>query len=168
MYFLFGIAIPVAIFHMVLTPVRVVGTSMEPTLVENDIGMIETMTKTFHRGDIVMISTNPHEPRQNKEIIKRVIALPGETIHCKDNRVFVDQQPLQEAYLAKGTWTEDFPPITLQKDEYFCLGDHREISLDSRSLGPFQVNQIEGRWLFKTPISTKLSHTIHQNKGEKK
>ena len=74
--------------------------------------------------------------------IKRVIGLPGETISCENNTIYVNSRKIDDKF-GSGV-TSDFKKITLGKDEYFVLGDNRENSLDSRYYGPFKKKEIKG------------------------
>jgi len=73
---------------------------------------------------------------------KRVIGLPGEKIRYKNNKLYINDKIIEDSY-AYGD-TENFQEITLGNDEYFLMGDNREISLDSRSLGVIKKDEIEG------------------------
>jgi signal peptidase I len=90
----------------------------------------------FHgpeRGDIVVLQ-DPRKP--DMDLIKRVIALPGETIQIEDGNVFINGYLLEEPYLSdelKASWHYTMPAVTLPEGEYFVMGDNRPNSLDSRS-----------------------------------
>ena len=79
-----------------------------------------------------------------KYLIKRVIALPGETIEYKENKLYIDEKYVEEKFL-KDVNTTDFGPITLKDDEYFVLGDNRENSSDSRTYGTFNKSDFIGK-----------------------
>ena len=126
----------VLIRSFIVTPVMVSGTSMSPTLKGREIMILNKLDKKITRYEIVVLDTN-HE-----DIIKRVIGLPGETISCENNTIYVNSRKIDDKFGAGVT--SDFKKITLGKDEYFVLGDNRENSLDSRYYGPFKKKEIKG------------------------
>ncbi|WP_370327928.1 signal peptidase I [Euzebya sp.] len=84
------------------------------------------------------------QPDEDRDLIKRIIALPGETVELRDGVVHVNGQPLEEGYTAPET--RDFPPTTVPEGHYYVLGDNRTNSLDSRfTLGTIPEENIIGR-----------------------
>jgi signal peptidase I len=84
------------------------------------------------------------QPAEDRDLIKRVIGLPGETVELRDGVVFVDGQPLQEPYA--GLESRDFPPLVVPEEQYFVLGDNRGNSRDSRfGLGTIPEGNVIGR-----------------------
>ena len=140
---------------------NVYGDSMNPTLNNGDViftQKISTYFKSFKRGDIVILDGSKMEGYYGKEfLVKRVVALPGETIRIADGNVYIkpadgtDFYQLVENYLPAGTKTtmmddgirKGYNEITLADNEYFCLGDNRPVSNDSRNLGPFTADRIK-------------------------
>ncbi|MBE6149027.1 MAG: signal peptidase I [Firmicutes bacterium] len=120
-----------------ITPVKVNGTSMEKTLQSGDV-MILNKIATIERDDIVVVGSEV----QGSNIIKRVIALPGESIKCEDGIIYINNREYSDKY-AYGI-TDDFEEIILDNDEYFVLGDNRLVSNDSRSFGPVPSKSIKG------------------------
>ncbi len=118
-----------------ITPIVVNGPSMQPTLDGGEIMLLNKRAK-FDRFDVVVIDI------EAENIIKRIVALPGETISCKDGVIYVNDRRQDEDY-SQGV-TPDFDKVKLADDEYFVLGDNRENSLDSQELGPFKKSQIKG------------------------
>lgn len=115
---------------------RIVGTSMNPTLHNGQfvLGMpvsINPMQEIRH-GDIVNVRAPSGET-----IIKRIIAMPGDTLEIRNNQVYLNGTVLQEDYIAEPMHTRDIPAFTLAEDQYFVLGDNRNISADSRMYGLF-------------------------------
>jgi signal peptidase I len=104
--------------------------------------------RDLRRGDIVVFKF-PDEPE--KDYIKRVIALPGETIEVRNRQVFIDGKPLDEPYKVhrnpKGLNfdQDDYPPTKIPPDSLFCMGDNRDNSRDSRSWGFVPRGNIKGR-----------------------
>ena len=157
------IGILAGIFIVVFIAQRdnVYGDSMYPTLSSGDViftQKVSTYFKTFKRGDIVILDGSDMEGYNSKEyLVKRIVALPGETVRIADGNVYIkpadaaDFFLLQEKYLPEGTRTtmmddgikKGYNEITLGADEYYCLGDNRPVSNDSRNLGPFTVNRIK-------------------------
>jgi len=127
-------------------PVRVEGTSMQPELRDQDRLFIDKFFFKFEkidRGDIVVF----HYPRDpEKSYIKRVIALPGDSIYIDHGRVWVNNQPLDEPYVPRRYRdTRSMAEMIVPPDEYFVMGDHRSISSDSRDFGPVDRDLIYGK-----------------------
>jgi signal peptidase I len=123
---------------------RVDGASMEPGLHTDEFVIVDKMSYLFQspqRGDVIVF----HYPVDTrKDFIKRIIGLPGDTIHVTSNSVIVDGQILHEPYIShpsnfeNNTWK-------LGRDQFFVMGDNRENSLDSRSWGLLDRSYIIGK-----------------------
>ncbi len=122
-----------------VTPIKVHGTSMYNTL-EGDEIMLLWKIGEIERYDIVVAKTS------NDTLIKRVYAFPGETIECKDGKIYINDEMKEDQY-AFGK-TDDFAKVTLKENEYFLMGDNRLVSLDSRKIGPIKKENIEGKTSF--------------------
>lgn len=132
--------------------VSVYGTSMEDTLQDLDI-VYASRNFTVERGDIVIIdvSENPvfnHESGE-KNIIKRVIGVGGDTVKCENGVVYVKRAggefvPLDEPYTKEMSSLDHFAEIVVPYGEIFVLGDHRSVSLDSRFSGPLPAKDVIG------------------------
>ena len=130
-------------------PVRVEGTSMLPELRDQDRLFINKFAYRFEsisRGDVVVF----HYPRDpEKSYIKRVIALPGDSLRIDDGRVYVNGQQIDESYVPKRYRdVRSMPEIVIPQGDYFVMGDHRSISSDSRDFGPVDRELIYGKAAF--------------------
>ena len=140
---------------------NVYGDSMKPTLSSGDViyaQKISTYFNSYKRGDIVILDGHDMEGYNGKEyLVKRIIGLPGETVKIEDGNVYIKPADstefylLQENYLPEGTKTSMMDDakkkgneIVLGENEYYCLGDNRPVSNDSRNLGPFTADRIKG------------------------
>lgn len=136
------------------------GSSMESTLHTDESVLIEKVSvrmKALKRFDIVVFY--PYGPKVDKYYIKRIIGLPGERVRISDGRIYINGALLEEHYGKEelisyaGTASEE---IVLGEDEYFVLGDNREVSQDSRytSVGNVNRKNITGRVLLRIwPLS---------------
>ena len=138
------ILVVVLIRTFLVTPVIVSGDSMVPTLKNKQVlllNKIDYRLNDIKRFDIVVIKLD------KKEIIKRVIGLPGETVEYHDNMLYIDGHELDNAYNFE---TNDFDLKTIcncdkiPKDKYLVLGDNRAVSADSRIIGLIDKKDIEG------------------------
>ncbi len=132
--------------------------SMEPTLEKGDRVLVNKLSydlHDIHRGDVVVFELDSSDvgPDGIKDLIKRVIGLPGDVIETRDGVVYINDEPLEEPYLAEGTKTGDptdgqNPSIerqTVPDGHVYVLGDNRSNSADSRYRGPISIDSIVGR-----------------------
>ena len=130
-------------------PVQVEGTSMMPHLVNHERIFINKFIYRFEpiqRGDIVVF-LYPLDP--SKSYIKRVVGLPGEWLAIKDGQVLVNGKPLPEPYVPTGYLDrQTYPPVHVEENHYFVLGDHRSSSNDSRVWGTVDRKYIYGKAVF--------------------
>jgi signal peptidase I len=132
----------------VVPTVAIEGESMSPTLHTGGRVVLNGIYRfgTPHRGDIVVF--HPPFPAESP-YIKRVIALPGETIQIRDGTVFINDEPLREDYLlATATLCRAHCSLTVPEDAVFVMGDNRSNSSDSRDFGPIMIDSILGEALF--------------------
>lgn len=116
------------LFLVWLRPLRVSGDSMEPALSDSDVVLVDRLARYWRlpaRGDLVCFTD------ENGLFIKRIVALPGETVDIKDGRVFIDSRPLDESAYASGLMG-DMDPVTVPEGCVFLLGDNRALVYDSR------------------------------------
>jgi len=130
-------------------PVKVEGTSMMPTLADQERVFINKFVyrlEPIHRGDVVVF----RYPRDvSKSYIKRVIAVEGDVIRIDEGVVYVNDVPLPEPYVPEAYWdTRSYPETVVPKHAYFVLGDHRNLSNDSRDFGPVKEQYIFGKAVF--------------------
>lgn len=130
----------------VVTPVRVNGRSMLPTLKEKDIMVLNKLAyrnKDIKRFDIVVVKDH------GELIIKRVIGLPGETITYKDNILYVNGKKVDEKFTkVKDKNLEDYSSKKIPKGHYFVVGDNRPESADSRMIGFIKKENIKGKSVY--------------------
>jgi signal peptidase I len=125
--------------------------SMEPTLMVGDRILVSKLSyhlHDVHRGDIVVFGKPPSEASDIKDLVKRVIGLPGETISSGPNgEVLIDGKSIDQPWLTASAKASPGPPIRTQKipaDEYFVMGDNRGDSEDSRFFGTIPRSIIVG------------------------
>lgn len=124
---------------------RIESVSMMPNLQPGEYVMVDKVSYHFvtpQRGDIVVF----HHPLGERDLIKRIIGLPGETIEITNGMVNINGQPIDEPYIAAppgggGTWT-------LSPTQLFVMGDNRNNSSDSRAWGPLERDLVIGRTIF--------------------
>lgn len=154
----FGFVRPV-----IAAPFFVGSGSMEPTLhgcrgCANDRLLINKLAYDLaspKRGDIALFEDQqPHVPGDDP-LIKRVVALPGETVRLRNGELTVDGEPLHEPYVENDPCkpghpkTCSFGPITVPQNHYFMMGDNRTNSVDSRFFGPVPEDDVIGEALLR-------------------
>ena len=170
-------AIVILLFvNFVAHPVRVDGRSMYPTLKDGEFGFTNVggvLLNGVKRGDIVVVTMK--ENGQKTHWVKRVIGMPGDTISCVNDIVFINGKVLDETqYIdpdyrqscvdqfgyfnkvpnANNTDVQDFEEVKLGDDEYYVMGDNRPYSKDSRYVGPVKKSQLFAKkMLVLLPIS---------------
>ena len=132
--------------------------SMVPTLVKNDRVLVNKLSYKLHdvhRGDIVVFKAPPGAATaQVKDLIKRVVGLPGETIEGRNGGIFINGKPLDEPYLPPDVRSRDFPPEKIPPDKIYVLGDNRQDSRDSTFFHAIDEDAIVGRAFVKIwPLS---------------
>ena len=131
----------------VAEPVRVHGDSMEPTLPAGALLLVDKVTfhtRDPHRGDVVVTT----DPRNGGSIVKRVVAISGDSVGIDDGILMVNGVKVVESYI-DNTGMEGFyfGPDLVPTGHVFLLGDKRFDSVDSRRFGPVAVDELDGRLL---------------------
>ncbi|MBI4905428.1 MAG: signal peptidase I [Acidobacteria bacterium] len=146
-----SVVIAIVVILFLYQPVKVEGTSMMPSLIDQERIFINKFLYKFgigeiQRGDMVVFYY-PADP--SKSYIKRVIGLPGDSVAVEDGVVFVNAKRLEEGYVPdEYRDRQSMPLIRVPPDQYFVLGDHRSSSNDSRSWGPVPRPYIYGKAVF--------------------
>ena len=134
--------------------------SMVPTLKIHDrllVDKVTLRTRDVRRGDIVVFERpETFTDTTIKDLIKRVIGLPGETVEGKNGAVWVNGERLREPYIVAGVTTSDFAPVRVAVDNYFVMGDNRPDSFDSRFWGTVEREKIIGRALIRVWPPTRI------------
>ena len=165
--FVTSFAIFLFIYLLILQPHKIKGNSMEPNYHDGEYLLTDKLTyrlKDPARGDVIVFKP---PVSQDEEYIKRIIALPGETISIKDGKYYINGKQLQESYIPSSIYTngKSYLPNNTEKtvpsNSYFVSGDNRESSSDSRYWGFIGRESITGKaWLIYWPI--KSMGTIKQ------
>lgn len=133
------------LFKYVLLPIRVDGPSMSPTYREHSVNVINRLayrSKEPKRGDVVAVRyTGP-----NMMLMKRVVALPGETIEFVDGRILINGRFLDEPYLKNECdWNVKPEHSTMRDDEYYVVGDNRSMPFELHYQGGARRERILGK-----------------------
>ena len=135
----------------IATPVLVDGSSMSPTLSDNQFIILSRSTKKIDRNDIVVFDY------EDSKLIKRVIGLPGESIKYENGILYINDREYEDKF---SSITEDFELSEfgikkIPENSYFLLGDNRNNSIDSRVIGPVNISNINGETIFSVyPFNT--------------
>ena len=140
-------AIAVLVATTWLPVLHIYGSSMTPTLNEGEV-VVSVKGSSFEQGDLIAFYYG------NKILVKRCIATPGQWVDIdEDGNVYIDGKRLNEPYVKEKAFGDcDIKlPYQVPEDRYFCMGDHRETSVDSRnsSVGCISKEQIIGRIFFR-------------------
>ena len=149
------IVVVILIRTYIITPVIVSGDSMKPNLNNNELLLVRKIgynESSIKRFDIVVING------EDEEIIKRIIGLPGEHISYKNNKLYVNDEVMQENFTFRDTNDFNLEEIctcsTIPEGKYLVLGDNRPISKDSRLIGLIDEKDIVGKAIYRIwPIS---------------
>ncbi|AOM83206.1 signal peptidase I [Salisediminibacterium beveridgei] len=151
-----ALILAIVIRSFFFAPIVVDGQSMMPTLEHNDRMIVNKIGYNISepdRFDIIVFNAP-----QNKDYIKRVIGIPGDTIRYEEDTLFVNDNPVDEAYLDDHKAASENPPFTgdfvleditgydtVPEDHFFVMGDNRQHSKDSRHIGLVHEDEIIGK-----------------------
>lgn len=153
-FVVFG-AIFTVIYLFVAQPHKVSGNSMVPTFHNNDYILTDKLSYRFSlpkKGDVIVLK-NPRN--ESQDFIKRIIAIPGDSVKIENGFVFVNGVKLNELYLPQdtqslgGSFLSEGEQITAGENQYIVLGDNRNHSSDSREWGPVTRKEIIGKVVFR-------------------
>ena len=124
------------------------GHSMEPTFSDNQRVMVQKVFFDIERGDVIIFSSK-EDPR--KDLIKRVVGLPGDQVHVVDGEVYLNGKKLEEDYTTPYRYArgEVYPPYVVPDDTVFVLGDNRPESQDSRAFDAILMSSIKGKVILR-------------------
>jgi len=133
----------------VIEPYKVPSPSMSPTLLVGDRVIVNKLKYKFDsikRGDLVAI----YSPIENKNLVKRVVALPGEKVDLTENgKIYIDDVLLEEDYIPEDIYPSyEDSSFIVEKGKYFVMGDNRNNSADSRVFGTIGLDSIFGKVVF--------------------
>lgn len=154
--FLLAIAIALLIRNYVFALYVVDGTSMQPTLADGQILMVNNFKYRFwepKHGDVIVFSKEGISGTRrgnwfvgSNALVKRIIALPGDSVFIGDGQVYVNDKPLAEEYV-DCQLVDSYGPVIIPEGWLFVLGDNRHPggSLDSRTFGPIPLSSVLGK-----------------------
>lgn len=133
----------------VVAPVRIASDSMTPTLLRGDVVLVDRRAldiSDLSRGDLVTFEN----PKTEAQSLKRVVALPGDTVAILDAVLHVNGTSVEEPYVDFSEWDGTFTArVTVPDDAVYVLGDDRLRSVDSRGFGAVPVERLDGRVLVR-------------------
>lgn len=147
-----AVALAIVIKTYLVQAFRIPSESMTPTLMIGDRVLVNKLSYDLHkvnRGDVVVFTRPPglpSAPGDPEDLIKRVIALPGESVMARDGSIYINDKRLDEPYLKKSVKTYNLDnPVTVPSGQVWVMGDNRGNSEDSRFFGPIDADTIVGR-----------------------
>jgi signal peptidase I len=156
----FSVALFLFVYLLVMQPHKIKGDSMQPNYPDGEYLLTDKVTYRFNepqRGDVIVFKAPTND---GEEFIKRIIALPGESVKVENGKIFVNDGQLNEMYINNamatrgGTFLSDGESVKVPDAEYFVLGDNRPYSSDSRTWGFVPKGKITGRaWVIYWPIT---------------
>jgi signal peptidase I len=154
---LLAVSVALLVRHFVVQSYSIPSASMHPTLKVSDrllVTKVNYQWADIKRGDVIVFkkpdSMKAAEgPGGIDDLVKRVIGLPGDTVEARDGSVFVNGTKLDEPYLPAGTQTTNLRTAVVPVDEYFMMGDNRDVSFDSRFWGAIKRADVIGKVFFR-------------------
>ena len=154
-----ALVISIVLYIFVMTPHEVIGNSMHPTYKNGEYLMANKITYRIRdpqRGDVIIFKHS-----ETQDFIKRIIALPGDTVMLKDGQLYINGTLLDESsylndtvYTNGGDFLKEGESKTIPDGEYFVCGDNRPHSSDSRVFGSIEESNIKGKaWVVYFPFS---------------
>lgn len=144
-----AVVIAVVVRAFVFQAFYIPSESMVPTLKIGDRVLVNKLSYQLHdpeRGDVVVFKAPPAAATGDvKDLVKRIVGLPGDTIEGRDGRIYINGKLLTEPYLPAGTQSRTFGPEHVPPDGYFMLGDNRQFSKDSTFFGAIKRSELIGR-----------------------
>lgn len=147
------------VWQVILQPHKVDGRSMEPTFCNGDMILTDKASFRFRDPERLEIVVFQSPAQKSRDLIKRVIALPGDAILLENNTMYVNGSKVEESYLPQtvntyeNEWLREGATARVPNDEYVLIGDNREHSEDSRRFGPVKRKLIRGRvWIRYWPM----------------
>lgn len=135
------VIVVVLIRTFIITPVRVDGTSMDPTLKNGEILLLKKYDKSIKRFDIIVIKYS------DTKLVKRVVGLPGEKVKYENNKLYINNEIIEEDFIDTTTSNFDLSKLKFEfipNNYYFVMGDNRNNSTDSRIIGLIHIDDILG------------------------
>ena len=141
-------AVIIVLLFFFAWPMRLMGSSMEPTMGDGEIVLMNrfaAMQGQYKKGDIVMFRY--YDAYGDKTVVKRIIAMEGDTIRILEDGVEVNGSIIEETYVNGDT--TGLVDMTVPKDTVFVMGDNRETSFDSRNMGAIPCADLKGKVFFR-------------------
>ncbi|MDD4531808.1 MAG: signal peptidase I [Candidatus Pacebacteria bacterium] len=169
---LIALAIVIPVRMLLFQPFVVKGDSMEPNYHSGDYLIIDELSYKLRdpqRGEVIVFKY-PKDP--SYRYIKRIIALPNETIELKNGEIYVSRAGSEEKKIDESLYINDktreawkrmldYGPLTLGGNEYFVMGDNRNYSSDSRTWGVLPADKITGKILLRVSLFEVLLNTMN-------
>jgi signal peptidase I len=154
-----ALVISIVLYIFVMTPHEVIGNSMHPTYKNGEYLMANKVTyrlKEPQRGDVIIFKYS-----ETQDFIKRIVALPGDSVMLKDGQLYINGNLLDESeyldqsiYTKGGDFLKEGESKSVPEGEYFVCGDNRPNSSDSRVFGTIEEKNIKGKaWIVYFPFS---------------